>query len=347
MKNEIKSIRVNVISINYNDHNDSINLIESIVNQKNKQVTYKIFLIDNSNNTKHVEKIFSFASKKLQTRIFDIHNFINTEFNQFGQELIIVKANQNLGFSRANNLAYLKAKLNTDYCLIANNDIIMPENFSANYFSHEKVKSNWCSSCIISDGTSNKYWYKCGKNSLEPFFRQRHHAKGQIINFEERSIKADFVSGAFFCLNVKYFKSDFIFNEYFYFGEEDSEFCKRETQKHGLIEVLQNVSVCHMIGQARKKKSSSWRIQNGLNSKLTLYILYTQNYFKYIVFGIFYLTCFWLILYPIKYLFKINIRDTINLFKFSIKKFNWILFNFELIKNQENFFTNNLIDENY
>ena len=344
--NSEELVRVNLITVNYNESKDTISLIESILNQDCKTVVYKIFLVDNSESSEHVNHIHKILSKKIKTVTLTINNYLKKDFKTLNRELIIIKCEQNLGFARANNLAFVKAKLHTDYCLISNNDVIFPLDFSNKFFGKKIIKNNWCTTCVISIGKTNKYWYKIGKNSVEPYFRKRHINQNKIIKMENLAHKTDFASGAFFNLNMSFYNDEYIFNENFYFGEEDSEFCKRCTKKYGPIYSLQNVLVHHMIGQSRNKKSSYWRLQNAINSKLTLYRLYLNNPLSYFLLGSFYILSFWTFLYGFKYSKSLNKSETFNLFRFSIERFKWNFSNYGILKNQGNMFTLKLINEN-
>ncbi|WGS63885.1 glycosyltransferase [Marinitoga aeolica] len=102
-------VRLIVITINYNSAEYTLKAIDSFI--KNHQgLLYKLIVVDNNSLKDDYEKLL----KNIQQ--------INTNNN-----IIIIRSNNNLGFSKGNNLGLKYAYDNYifDYLLLMNNDIII------------------------------------------------------------------------------------------------------------------------------------------------------------------------------------------------------------------------------
>src|SRR3989344_9175594 len=96
-------MRITIITINYNSFKNTIQLLESLKNQTNKD--FDVIVVDN--NSKDVGQLMNYKTRETN--------------------IIYIKNDQNLGFSGGNNVGIRKTLKNgSDWVLLLNNDT-MPE----------------------------------------------------------------------------------------------------------------------------------------------------------------------------------------------------------------------------
>jgi len=146
--------RFSVIILNWNGWKDTIECLESLY-----QMTYPIYdiiLVDNGSVDYFVEKIKEYWQRKIKINFKLIKYNPNNkpikvlEYTEkeaeliedkeekfpitFKNKLILIKANENYGFDKGNNIGIRFAikRFNPDYILILNNDVVVDKNLLTN-----------------------------------------------------------------------------------------------------------------------------------------------------------------------------------------------------------------------
>ena len=322
-------MEIGLITINYNSSYHTINLIRSFLSSK---TVYRcqLFIVDNSPDGSSLEVILA-EFKEIINVVDEPASFRAKSDNK---AVYLWRSHENLGFARANNVAF-KILNNCDFTIVINNDVVFGETYINTLVNFTRENDLWCSSSVLLHGSTEKVWYAGGKNSIEPFFRSRHLGVGKDRKLFSGSVKCDFASGALFCLNNSLFREKYIFNEHFFFGEEDSEFFLRmKRQSYGDVVVNMDLHAYHMIGQSRELKNSFWRISQAINSKTKLFLVYTESRFMGVALSTCYIFALMFIIIPIRYRGMISHSEYVDLFKYSIISV-WSLF-----KNADNIQSN-------
>lgn len=142
----MNSKKVNIIVLNYNNYQDTIECIESIL-QLNYS-NYNLIVIDNAstnNSFDHLKNHFKFLKENSPSYNYQLFDE-NCIFDESCQ-LYLIRSNENNGYSSGNNIGIeISMKyLHCDYIWILNNDTIVDSNSLANqvsYFDSEIKNGN-------------------------------------------------------------------------------------------------------------------------------------------------------------------------------------------------------------
>ena len=136
--------KVCVILVNYNNHNDTIECLESVI--KNTYTNYQVVVVDNSTTNDSFNYFREWSLGRvatIETRFRELvypltppheHIFVNEEELQafsassVGEDQILfVKINKNFGFAHANNkaIAYALNQYKADFVWLLNNDTVI------------------------------------------------------------------------------------------------------------------------------------------------------------------------------------------------------------------------------
>ena len=101
-------MKVAFVVLHYENVEDTKNCITTILNLKEDDVEYKIYLLDNASPNQ---------SGKLLEKMY-----------QSNKKIEVIKLPENYGFSKANNIGYLKAKeWQANVVAVLNNDILIED----------------------------------------------------------------------------------------------------------------------------------------------------------------------------------------------------------------------------
>ena len=119
---------VAVCLLNYNSFEDTIECVDSLIEQKG--VAFSIIIVDNCSTNNSVLEIEKYLEKKTfystvvwsENKIFDINATSN---------IYLIKSLKNGGFSAGNNIAiqFVQKHLSSDLILLLNNDTVVASNF--------------------------------------------------------------------------------------------------------------------------------------------------------------------------------------------------------------------------
>ena len=251
MKNELA-----VIILTWNDFNNTIDCLKSILNQNYKK--YKIFLIDNNSDDEIFLKTLGWLKlnykkdfyknqidpkKKISKRV--ISNY----------KIFYSRNSKNLGCGYGHNTGY-KIAINNNFDLVAriDNDMEMPKNFFLKIlknFENQNIQA--VSPKILYKEARNNIWWMGTTidNNLKFQRHMRNYKYGEKDkNFKNKIISSDAVAGCASIMRVKRLKKVGLSDKDFFYGPEDIELSRRlSTNKNSLIVDL-NSNIYHGVSKS-------------------------------------------------------------------------------------------------
>ncbi len=249
---------VSVILVNYNNSNDTIECIKSLMNITFSN--FRIIIVDNNSN---------------KTDINSLSEFINT----FSHKISLYINKENLGFAGACNIGIVKGICEgADYILLLNNDTIVESNFLSemlSVYSKNPKFSGIVVPKICYYEKSDRIWYAGGYISK---LRATGVHKG-LNKPTSKFNRAEFVSFASGCcmLIPKTIITEVGFlDEKYFLYQEDVDYSIRLIRNNYDILYLHSSVIYHKIGSSSKE--SPGLISLYYNTRNRLYI--SQKYFK-------------------------------------------------------------------
>ena len=255
---EKNSIEVSVIIVNYNADKLLRECLSSLIKYTNN-ISYEIIVVDNCSTQGSVDRVIS-------------------EFDN----VILIKADQNLGYAEANNQGAQVAR--GEYLLILNNDVVFIENSIEEILNFAKGRDdNVFIGCKLlnEDKTFQESVvdFPTLQNTLmESFFLYKMFPRSKFFNKYSQNymdaknpIEVDFVKGAFiFCETIDY-KALNGFDERFYFYGEETDLCYRfKNEKNGKVLYYPNTAIIH-IGGATTQKDLWFKYKNQTFAKIQFF----------------------------------------------------------------------------
>lgn len=218
MVNESERPLVYIIILNYNNFKDTGNCLDSLldINYPN----FRIAVIDNCSTDGSGEKIKSRYSEDPSVEYYSL--------------------DRNLGFAGGVNFGIdIADRRGGDYVLLLNNDVIVDENFLVPLVeTHENENNVAAVSGVIhyNNGDilphSNQVKFSRGEFSIYRVTRG-------FTNIPRQKVyETDYVPGSLMLISIEYTTHNHKFNEEYFFGFEDIDFCwtaKKEYNKRLLI----------------------------------------------------------------------------------------------------------------
>lgn len=261
-------VDVTIIIVNYNGFNFLKKCLSTLY-EFTRDLTFEVIIIDNNSSEGKIEEV-----------LIDF------------KDVILIKNETNIGFSKANNLGLKIAR--GKYVLFLNNDVYFIENSIKKIFDFsEKQNDRIIVGCKLlnPDGSwqaSTSKFPSLINLFSSNFFLYVLFPKSSLLNkyFFQFSkvdfpIKLDYVLGAFlFGLREDFLKLGG-FDERFFFYAEDIDLCFRFLQNGGSIFFFPNTSVFH-IGGGSVRNIPWFKIKNKFISEIQFY----QKHFSGIKFVI-------------------------------------------------------------
>ena len=293
--------KVGIILINYNNYEDTIECLNSINNSyyKNKIV----IIVDNKSKNNSVEKIIEFI-KKIEIKV----------------ELI--KNDENLGFSAANNIGIKYClQMNCKYLLLLNNDTIVDKQFInplVDFYEKNYYKDiAGLTGKIYFFDNPNTFWWAGGNNYVGSK-RGRGKGKKDYGQFD-RITRIKVVNGCFLFTSKNIVEKNGLLDESFFFGEEDVEFCYRLNKSGYKFYFIPHSKIWHKVGKTRS--FSPPHLFNGYASM----IIRDKKIFNKKIFNIYFIikSIYFLLSSYIRYKrkkgIKISYKSYLELLVFSLK----------------------------
>ncbi len=290
---------VSIIIVSFNTKELLIDCLNSLTKAL-KNLTNEIFVVDNDSHDGTVESV---------RRLFPKINLIANS--------------QNLGFSKANNLAIKKAK--GKFVLILNPDTkVMPETITTMLKFMEKDENIACATCRVElpDGSLDR---DCRRHFPTPWRAACHflylskifkgskifdqYQMGYLPQDQEHEV--DSCVGAFMLVRASAIKKAGLFDEDFFFYGEDLDWCWRFKLAGYKIMYNPQVKIIHYKGAASGMKQTSKHLTKASRESRSraLYesihameVFYKKHYLKQYPFFV-----NWLVLISLKVLERIRV----------------------------------------
>lgn len=209
-------MNLTIVAVTYN----SEHIIKNFLQQFSDCSDYSIIIVDNNSLDKTV-------------KIVEDLNYAN---------ISVIRSDQNIGFSRANNLALRKIK--SDYALLLNPDCRIEIDSIAGTLSKARKHKNIAITSPELYGVKEK-----DVTALR---------KKQSVELANDGIfDAKFISGCCMFLRMDIFQKIGFFDEGFFLYCEDNEICKRVINKGYHLGIVEGFKVVHMSNQSSAQEVKS------------------------------------------------------------------------------------------
>lgn len=245
---------LNIILINYNSTDDTINCVNSIIDS-NSFMEIKIQIFDNNSEEQEKNKLEFFVKDKKQ------------RLNEFTNDIEVFFSNENLGFAYGNNY-FMKKANQDDYIWILNNDTLVNsaliEAISKNLPEKKEVLHFDCH-------TFNDEFHDSGLHYVNLLTGQSKMKKTNKYDFE-------YVCGASFIIQ----KTDSmpLFDESYFLYYEDCDYGMLLNQNGYNYKKLENVHFLHKIGGSGEKQKKKINFIQ-LRSQVLFMKRYSPCFFMY------------------------------------------------------------------
>lgn len=234
---------ISIILVNYNGIDDTIECIQSLI--KTEYPNFNVIVVDNGEDIEEHKKL-----------------------HLCYPEIMIIRTENN-GFAAANNIGINKALLsNPEFILLLNNDTIVEKNFFSNIIIH-LGKSDIGIFTPKINYYSNKdiIWSAGGKISKIKADAYRYHFnKPSKLVMKDQYVS--FSSACCMLIKSEVFGNVGLFDEKFFLYFEDTDFCKRVTNKGYKILLLPQSIVYHKVSSATNKDDKDKKIYYHFRNRL-------------------------------------------------------------------------------
>ncbi len=258
----MSSIDLSIVVVTYNTKNITYECIRSIYNSKTKY-NFEVILVDNNSAD-------------------ETSNFILKHFSQ----IKLIKLNENVGFSKANNIGIKCATGN--YILLLNSDTLLFHDSIDNLLSTTIQNSFDISSPILlnKDHTIQKSCFNFPK-PIKTFLRitDLYHIIFKILSliknfqFEQKpkSITPQYVSFACVLIKKEVLTKIGLLDENLFFYHEDCEFGLRAKKFNIKIHYCTNAKIIH-LGGTSSNEFSLIAFENDIKGLLYVYKIHYNSY---------------------------------------------------------------------
>lgn len=255
---------VGIVVLNYNNGDDTIECIESIlsINYSN----YNLIIVDNNSTDKSVSQIVEW----IKSNNYDFNSIRDKDIggsNSESKQITVIGNEKNGGYGYGNNIGIKYALKNrADYVLVLNNDTVVDPNFL-------QPLVNRCerdSSVGIASGKINYYnnpdtiWFNGGTFSPDS-------GKISHLNFMEKDVgqkpedEITFLSGCLWFIPKKVWREVGFIDEKFFMYMEDVDLCIRVIKKNFKLIIVNESKILHKAGSLStgySRFSVYWRSKN-------------------------------------------------------------------------------------
>ena len=239
---------VNIIILNYNSWEDTIECIESVLNSTYKN--FQIFLVDNNSPNNSEESLIQYLNKKLinsklsnnRNQTFEyqyiegFENFKNlfkekheipklkntTENGPLKYPIVFLQTKKNLGFAGANNIILNEIQKQNNYVWLLNPDMIIEEQTLENIVNDAVLEMNstiWGS--VIKNYHGNREIISFGGSSINKYL-------ATIKKYKTISDKKiDYIKGNSLFTHLSNFELNGLLPEEYFLYWEETDWCFR------------------------------------------------------------------------------------------------------------------------
>ena len=235
---------LSIIIVNYNTRNDLINCLKSIYSST-QDVSYEVWVVDNDSIDGSVHAV-------------------EIEFPQ----VKLIRSSNNLGFSKANNLAL--RNINTNFVLLLNPDTLLTDHvFDTSIDFLIRTPDAGMMSCklVKGDGKLDLACRRSFPTPLDGFCRaiglsrmfpnSRLFARYNLTYLnEDETTEVEAINGAFMMVKHSAIQNVGLLDEDYFMYMEDLDWCYRFKNNKWKIYYVPDSKVIHLKGQSGKKNSA-------------------------------------------------------------------------------------------
>ncbi len=280
--------KIYIILINYNKWEDTIECLESIL--QNKYIYYQIIVVDNDSKNDSINYLIQWArgkrdvicnnerlkhliyppTKKPKPYLLYSENEAICGGNRTAEiesdsPIIFIQANNNRGFAAGNNIAikYILKKNDFKYVLLINNDTVVESNIldkmieAANY--NEKI--GIVGAKIFYYNKPEKIWFNGGKfNKIIGTASHIQSNNNMTISF------CTFITGCCMLIKKNVIEKVGLLDESFFMYVEDLDYCYKVHKNRFKLAISHDAHLWHKVGAGNGKKISKfavyWNVRN-------------------------------------------------------------------------------------
>lgn len=287
--------KVYIILVNYNGWKDTIECLESVFRLSHKN--FQTIVVDNSPTDDSINQIEAWALGKAHKNIVTAHKKLvyplkpkpirfrtitqkESERNFYEDQLLIIKAENNKGFSAGNNIAlkYALKRNDFDYCWILNNDTVVEKESLTKqilFFKENIKRKTGILGSKLVNYNNPKEIQAVGGVFSSITYTSKHIGSGLPVSTQKRNLKSiDYAVGASMFLSKNFLVEIGLMNETYFLYYEEIDWAFRAKKKNWYIDWCEDSLVYHKegasIGSSMKglKKSNNSDVSSFKSRKI-------------------------------------------------------------------------------
>lgn len=224
---------VDIILVNYNGYDDTIECINSISHSAYKNIN--IIVVDNNSTNNSIDKIkkhmldcynYYYLDYDSSSKKYNFNKKVNNYNNVF-----IISSDINNGFSYANNVAFNFSKqfLNSSYCWILNNDTIIDKNTISKLVEMIELDNNVMMGSTIVEYYNRNIIQRIAGNYYYPFFGyvKPYNKSKMLKDLDSIKPKFNYLTGCSIFTTYEIIDKINGFDERYFLYSEDKDLCKK------------------------------------------------------------------------------------------------------------------------
>lgn len=292
---------VSIILLNWNGYEDTLEALESLYNID--YPNYNVIVVDNNSSNDSVEKIKQYANGKLKieteyTKYVDNKpiDFTIIQEGKYSQtidntstydnkKLLVIENKENYGFAKGNNIAidYTIKYDKPDYILLLNNDTIVEKNFLNKMIdvalNDEKIGLLGPKFYYYDyEGSHDTIWCIGSVVDLDHFPGHHSIMEEEGYDLTQDVIDCDWVSGAGALIKTEAMPNNYLSTDFF-FGCEDIDLAISIKEKGYRVVTVTDSIIWHKVGMSRHKNSIFKTEYNHVKTNLQFIKKHKSNYY--------------------------------------------------------------------
>ncbi len=232
-----KNPPVQIIILNYNSFNDTIECVKSIIKNEIK-TPYQLTIIDNGSN-----------------------NFDEKKINKISTNIQIIKSKTNLGYAGGINLGIRSIlSTNTDHILLLNNDTIVEKNFLTELVNTASQNSSIgiVGPLITYYSNPGLIWFAGGLfNKYTTLTRHKDMNKDKQKYANTTPFETKFISGCCMLIKTDLLKKIGLFDKSYFLYNEDLDFCYKTAQEGYIMLINPKSEIRHKISASSSDQKNT------------------------------------------------------------------------------------------
>jgi len=259
-------MKIAIIILNYQNFEDTIDCVKSILSVSKKYNIFDLYIVDNASPNQSGEKLSQFVFDLQLDNVFFIEN------------------NENKGYAAGNNMgiSYAQSKYNYDYFWILNNDTIIPEKSIQSLIAYiqEHPAKQIIGSILVYFDNPDTIQATSGKFNFKKAMSSHLNSFSPLNTLSNDFEKGDYPVGASLVVKNSYFeKVGMMHDDYFLYFEE-IEWITRGVKYFGnnsFWDICKDFIVIHKEGASTGSSKTKSQLSDFYYFRNR--ILFTKKYF--------------------------------------------------------------------